>query len=130
MDDLFIRFYSNLFGRLHGPLTLRLLMQPAMAIFMATRDGLRDARGDRPAYLWALWTRSGDRQNLLRESWKTLARTIAIGGVTDAIYQLIELGWIYPLELVTVVLTLVCVPYVLWRGPMSRIARHWTMRKA
>ena len=38
------RGWENLLGRLGGPMSFRLLMQPAMAIFFAVRAGIRDAR--------------------------------------------------------------------------------------
>jgi hypothetical protein len=47
----------------------------------------------------------------------------------DAVYQWIVLRWIYPMELVVVVVLLALVPYVLLRGPINRIARRWTARR-
>jgi len=43
----------------------------------------------------------------------------------DVLYQLIEFKTIYPGELIVIVLTLAFVPYLLLRGPINRIARHW-----
>lgn len=119
------RFITDLIGRLHGPLTFRLILQPVMAILYATRDGLRDARGHRPAYFWALFTGAADRSELLQEAWKAVARVIALGVVMDVIYQFIVFRWLYPVELIIVVLLLAVVPYVLLRGPINRIARMW-----
>jgi hypothetical protein len=129
-DDLLARFVSDLVGRLHGPMTLRFVLQPVTAIIAATRDGLKDAREDKPPYFWTIFTRPEQRRALLDEGWKAMARTIAIGSVMDAVYQWIVFKWIHPLELVVVVLTLAFVPYLGWRGPVNRIARRWTMRKA
>src|SRR5256885_16438827 len=86
MDDLLItRFAADLVGRLHGPMTLRFVLQPVMAIVAATRDGLKDAREDRPPYFWTIFTRPEERRALLREGWKAMARTIAIGSGLDAV---------------------------------------------
>ena len=38
------RGLENLFGRWGGPMSFRLLLQPAVAIFFAVRAGIRDAR--------------------------------------------------------------------------------------
>jgi hypothetical protein len=43
----------------------------------------------------------------------------------DAIYQLKLFRWIYPGELVLVVLLLAFVPYLLMRGPINRVVRSW-----
>jgi hypothetical protein len=47
-DDLLTRFWTDLVGRLTGPMTFRLILQPLMAILIAVRDGVKDAREDRP----------------------------------------------------------------------------------
>jgi hypothetical protein len=129
MDDLGARFVADLVGRLHGPMTLRFMLQPLTAIIAATRDGMKDSRENKPPYFWTIFSQPDARRALLREGWKSVARTIAIGSVMDAVYQVIVFRWIHPLELVVVVLGLAFVPYVLWRGPVNRIARRWTMRK-
>jgi hypothetical protein len=41
-------FEENLIGRSEGPMTFRLILQPAMAVFLAIRAGLRDAREGKP----------------------------------------------------------------------------------
>ena len=43
MEDTLARVWEHLIGRLSGPLTFRLLLQPAMSTLFAVRDGLRDA---------------------------------------------------------------------------------------
>jgi hypothetical protein len=129
MDDTLTRFVSDLAGRLHGPLTLRLLLQPLTAMVYATRDGLKDARENKPAYFWTIFTHPEERGALLREGWKAVGRVIAVGAVMDAIYQLIVFKWIYPIELVSVVLILAFVPYLLLRGPVNRVARRWLADK-
>ena len=44
MDDLLARVWENLVGRVGGPMTFRLILQPTMAVFLAIRAGLKDAR--------------------------------------------------------------------------------------
>jgi hypothetical protein len=48
MDAELARMWTDLVGRLTGPLTLRLYLQPTMATLFALRDGLKDARTGRP----------------------------------------------------------------------------------
>jgi hypothetical protein len=129
MDDMLARFASNLFDRLEGPFSFRFLLQPIMAMISATRDGLADARQNRPPYFWSLVTRPGQRRHLLREGWTAVTRVIVLGVVMDVLYQLIVFRWIFPGELAVVVLGLAIVPYVLLRGPIERIASWWTTRR-
>jgi hypothetical protein len=61
----------------------------------------------------------------LREGWKAVARIAGLGAVMDAAYQIMVFRTIRAVELVVVVLLLAFVPYLLWRGPVNRIASHW-----
>ena len=128
MDDSLNRFWTDLVGRLTGPMTFRLVLQPVMAALYAFRDGRKDAREGRPAYFWAIFTEPRERRELFREGWKAVARVIALGAVMDATYQVIVFRWIHPFELVVVVLALAFLPYLLLRGPINRIARLWASR--
>jgi hypothetical protein len=94
-----------------------------MALFFGIRDGLRDARQGRPAYLWTVFTDPAYRWALLREGWQAMARVFVIAMVMDAIYQILVLRWFYPGEAVIVAFVLAVVPYVLIRGPVNRLAR-------
>ncbi len=123
MEEILARFTENLVGRLHGPLTLRFLLQPAVAIFFATRAGLRDARGNRPPYFWALLNNAEHRRDMLREGWRDVGKVFLIAIVLDIIYQLIVVRWIYPGETLVVAAGLALFPYLLFRGAITRIAR-------
>ena len=128
MDDTFARVFNDLFGRLDGPLHFRFFLQPSMAIFFAIRDGLRDAREERPAYFWSLFTDPDHRRDLLRDGWKSISKVFIIATVLDVIYQLIVLRWFYPFETLLVAVLLALVPYLLVRGPVNRIKR--TLRRS
>ena len=67
MGELLTRVWENLIGRLHGPLTFRLILQPLTAAVIATRAGIKDARSGHPAYGWAVLAQSASRKELLRE---------------------------------------------------------------
>jgi len=129
VDDLLTRISSDLFGRLEGPLSFRFVLQPMMAMFYATRDGIHDARQGRAPYFWSILTRGSGRWALLREGEHAVARVIALGVVMDVIYQVIVFRWIHPFELIVTVLLLAFFPYLLWRGPVSRIAKHFISRR-
>ncbi len=121
MEDTIARFFNDVFGRLDGPLHFRFFLQPAMAIFFAIRDGLRDAREGRPAYFWSLFTEPDVRRDLLRDGWKSISKIFIIAAVLDIIYQFIVLRWFYPFEALLVAVLLALIPYLLVRGPVNRI---------
>jgi hypothetical protein len=123
MEELFTRLWDDLVGRIGGPLSLRLILQPTMATIFAIRDGLKDARDGRPAYFWALFTDSTHRQELIRDGWKSVAKVFSFAIILDVIYQWIALRWVYPGEALIVAFILAFLPYLLIRGPVNRIAR-------
>jgi len=125
MKDMIVRGFFNIIDRFGGPMTFRVILQPLMATFFAVRGGLKDAREGRPAYFWAVLTNQAQRPELLREGWRAVGRVFILAIVMDLIYQWTVLRWIYPLELLAVAILLAVVPYLLIRGPVTRIARRW-----
>jgi hypothetical protein len=124
MEHIITRVLEQLAGRVTGPMKFRLVLQPAMAIFFAIRDGLKDARAGRPPYFWGLFTDRGERREMLENGWKSVGRVFIFAILMDAIYQFIELRWFYPGEAVIVAIILAIIPYLLLRGPVNRIARR------
>ena len=122
MEDLLARIWENLGGRIDGPLSFRLTLQPVMAMFLAIRAGMKDARRGRPAYFWTILTFPEERRALLHEGWKDVMKVFLLALGLDVIYQVIVFRWLYPLEMLIVAVLLACVPYLLIRGPANRIA--------
>jgi len=110
-----------LVGRLQGPLTLRLILQPAMATFFAVRAGLRDARQGRRPYLWKMFTKPELRRELLRLGWKDVRMVFLMAVLLDGVYQVIVFKWIYLVQAAIVAVLLALVPYGMIRGPVNRL---------
>jgi hypothetical protein len=124
MEDWIVGISMVIGERFVGPMSFRLLFQPAMAVFLAVRAGLHDAREGKPPYLFAVVTDNFARAELLREGWKSIARIFFLAVIMDVIYQLIVNRWVYLLEVLFISILLAIVPYVLVRGPVNRIARR------
>ncbi len=124
VEQLIARFWENLIGRVGGPLTFRLMLQPIMAAILAVRAGLKDAREGNPPYSWAILTDPVARGKLLREGWQAVAKVFVVAVIMDIIYQVIVHQWFYPLETLIVGAILALLPYLLVRGPVNRIARR------
>jgi hypothetical protein len=125
MDDTLARMFHDLVGRLTGPMTFRLILQPVMASLLGWRNGAADARNGRPPYFWTMFTdANGERNRLLNEGLHAVLRVIVLGIVMELVYQWIVFRWLYPIELVIVVLMLAFVPYMLVRGIANRVVRR------
>ena len=125
ITDFFIRSWEQLVGRMSGPMKLRLILQPASAAFLAVRAGLKDAREGHPAYLWACFTDSCHRRELLRSGWRDVGKVFAIAVLLDSVYQIFVLREFHPLQALIVASTLALAPYLILRGPVNRIIRRW-----
>jgi hypothetical protein len=124
VDDIFARVWSHFTGRMDGPVTFRLVLQPLMAAALAIRAGVADGRAGRPPYFWSILTHPDHRLELLRDGWKAIGKLFVLAVVLDSIYELIVYRWIYPLEAMLAGFLLVCVPYLLLRGLAGRLARR------
>jgi hypothetical protein len=125
MEDTLVRIWDHLVGRLTGPLTLRLLLQPTMSTLFAVRDGLRDARAGRSPFLWTILGSSDDRGRLIRDGLIAIGKLAVMAIVLDFVYQLLVFRRIYPVEAIDVAFLLAFVPYFVLRGPVNRIASLW-----
>ncbi len=124
MDHLWTRVGSQLLARVTGPMKFRLVLQPAMAAFFAIRAGLADAKAGRSPYFWGLvWKDRGHRTERLKEGWKSVGRVFILAIALDVVYQIIVLHFVYPGETIIVAFLLAIVPYLLIRGPVTRLAR-------
>jgi hypothetical protein len=123
MEEYLRRVWEELVGRVHGPMTFRLILQPLTAAILAIRAAMRDAREGRPAYGWALVTDAPRRRALLREGWKEVAKVFVAAVIIDLIYEVIVFHRIYPGQSLIVAAILALLPYPLIRGSVNRILR-------
>ncbi len=122
--DLWTNVTEGIASRLHGPLKFRLIVQPTMALVIAIRAGLKDAREGRPVFFWAALTHKAERGAMLRDTWKHISRLFVIAVAMDLIYQLVVHARFSLLDSLFVAALLAVVPYVIARGMANRIARR------
>jgi len=121
--DALKRAVDELLGRASGPMHLRLIMQPLMATIFAVRAGLRDARQGQSPFLMTYIQDPESRRRLAKSAWKDVGKVFVIAIILDIVYQIIALHTVRPLQTVIVAVVLAILPYVLLRGPVSRVAR-------
>jgi hypothetical protein len=124
MEHMIPRIAEHLVARITGPMKFRLVLQPVMALFLAIRGGLKDAREGKPPYFWGLFTDRGERESMLKDGWKSVGKVFILAIVLDVVYQVIEQRFVYPGEAVLVAIILAIIPYLIVRGPVNRFARR------
>src|SRR5262245_42891937 len=123
MRNLLSSFPADFMGRFDGPLHFRLFVQPLMAILFAVRDGRRDAREGRSAYLWSFLTDPEERRYLLESGWKGISKVFVLAFALDVVYQFMVWHGLKPLQALSTAIVLAVLPYALLRGPANRLAR-------
>ena len=130
MEDFLKRTWEHLLGRIGGPFSFRLILQPLVAAIIGLRAAAKDARAQRPPFGWSLFTVHENRRALLKEGWKETSRVFIVAVILDVIYQIIVLHWIYPGQLLLVASLLALLPYALVRGSANRIIKLWLSNKS
>ncbi len=130
MVESFSQMWHEISERPDGPLAFRFYLQPLMAMYFAVRDGIRDAKAGKPAYLWSLFTDPTHWRERVREAWKSVGKLFVFAFCLDAVYQLVVLKGLRPVEGLITAIALALVPYVLLRGPANRLFRLLARRRA
>jgi hypothetical protein len=120
---LLSRGIDELLGRFSGPLNFRLFVMPTVVTILAIRADLRDAREGMPASLGAFLRNPIERQRLLRSAIKDIGKVFLVAIVLDTTYQLWVLKSFHLGQLLIVAIVCAIVPYVLVRGPITRLGR-------
>ena len=123
MHEIFARGWANFLARLDGPMHFRFVVQPLVAMILGARAALRDARAGEPPFLWAILSRRQGRSERMKGALRDLSSVLVVAALLDATYQVVEHRSIFVLELAFTVAVLALVPYVLVRGPLSRLVR-------
>ena len=130
MEEYFLRVWNDFEARVTGPLSFRFLMQPAMAIFFAIRDGMNDAKAGRPPYFYTLFTDPEHRVSRLKQGLRAVVKILTLAIILDVVFQLFVFKWFYPVEAVLTAILLAFLPYLLARGPVNRIARTFLHKRS
>jgi hypothetical protein len=127
--DLLARFWDLMVGRIEGPMSFRLIVQPLMATLFGIHAGLGDAKADRTPYVKAVLSGSPvQRHRLERDAWKDIGKVFILAIVLDCVYQIKVFGWIYPVQAVVTAVVLAVIPYVIVRGLMARLLEQRHVR--
>ena len=115
---------KQLLGRVEGPFTFRLILQPIVAAALAIRSGIKDARVGRPPHLWAIKNQPQRRLELLRETWRDVRKVFIFAVLIDVVYEVVVFHTVYPLQPFIVAAVLAVIPYLALRGVVNRLVRR------
>ena len=131
MGSFLSAYWNDFIGRFDGPLHFRLFVQPLMAILFAVRDGNRDSRAGRGAYLWSLVSDPAQHRYLLKSGWKGISKVFVLAFALDVVYQFMVWHGLKPLQALMTAVVLAVIPYAVLRGPVNRVLRvSRTLRSA
>ena len=118
-----LSFIDGLMARIEGPLNLRFIVQPLVALFFGFRDGLRDAREGQSPFFWALISDATHRRAMVENGWKSIGKVFLIAIVLDLIFQYVVLHDIRVIGALLAATILALIPYLLLRGPINRLSQ-------
>jgi hypothetical protein len=130
MDHFSRSFAEGLEARMTGPGKGRFVLQPLVSIALGIRDGIADAKQDKPPYFIRILFEGEHKLSLLKTSLKNIAMPLTVGIVLDLILQWVIFQGVFLLPALISGTILVAFPYSVARGLSNRAARRWYARKA
>jgi len=127
--DQHLSFIDGLMTRINGPLALRFLIQPMVALVFAFRDGRRDARENRSPYFWALFWEVEHRRELLGSGWQSIGKVFVVAIFIDMVFQYMVFDSFRLIGALIAGIILAIIPYLLLRGPVNRFMRRKAGRR-
>jgi hypothetical protein len=117
------RFLRHMTARLSGPGRLRFILQPAVAILLGCRDGVKDARAGAPPFLSALLFYRTGQAGLLRSGLASVRNLVCVAILLDVLSQFLMFRMVHPGAALILGPVLIATPYALSRAVGNRIVR-------
>jgi hypothetical protein len=103
---------------------------PTVVTILAIRAGLKDVREGQPPFVWGIIVYPAERRRRLLTGWKDITRIFIVAIVLDTAYQIMVLRAFYVVQTLIVAVACAIVPYVLFRGPITCLARGLSRKQA
>ena len=116
-------FFEDMGSRLLGPGKFRFIIQPAVAIILGVRHGLKDAHANLLPFLQMLAFQATHRRHAVRTAVADTRDLVAIAILLDIISQWLIFREIHPGAALLLGPVLIAVPYSLARELANRIGR-------
>jgi hypothetical protein len=122
MEEFLVRFWGDVADRLAGPMNHRFVLQPAVAVVLGIRDGLRYAREGRTFLLWAGPDDPAERRAQALATWRTIGKVFMLAIILDVACRWIAVNWVFPVETLIMAIGVAVVPYLGVRGLVRWLA--------
>jgi hypothetical protein len=119
---------ERLTAMLGGPGRFRFIIQPLVALLLGIRDGRRDAKDGRPAYLISVFFVREGRRKALEDGIRAFGKPFVIAVVMDSVVQFYLFHNVRLGSALVVGTLLIALPYSIARGVTNRIVR-WSGRR-
>ena len=123
MDDMWMRFATQMAARVSGPMKFRLVLQPAHGVVLRNPRRAGGCQVGQAAVLLGPCVGLADRVGMLEGGWKDVGKVFILAIVLDVMYQLIVFRFVYPGEALVVAVILAILPYLILRGLVTRMFR-------
>lgn len=123
MDDFLRNILDRIDLKLDGPLNMRLIMQPLMALYFAVKSGINDYKTSNVPYLKNFFKDKSRRKIILEEIWRDVGKIFIIAVIIDLIFQLIVFQTVFMFGAISTAVVLAIMPYVIFRGLTGRILK-------
>jgi hypothetical protein len=110
--------------RFTGPLHLRVILQPLVAIILGIKYGRSDFKKDHPPFFLDIISDKLNRNQKLKMAYRSILTPFLIGVVVDAIFQYIVFHKIHLYGTLLAGIVLIAIPYTLSRGFTNRILKR------
>ena len=112
---------ERLIARVVGPMSLRFVFQPLVALLLGIRDGIMDVKAGEPPFIIDLIVERENRRAKLAGILKSLSKTIIMATFFDMVAQYLIFDHVHVIPAIMVGVFLLSVPYSLARGLTNRI---------
>ena len=114
---------ERIIERVTGPFHLRLIFQPLIAVILGIRDGMTDAKQNRPPYILELFRNRTNRKSNINQGIKSVLYPLIVGIILDGIVQFLIFDKLRVWGAVIAGIIIIGLPYSLSRGISNRLTR-------
>ena len=126
-QEFFARVWEMLIGRVDGPFNFRLLVQPTVAAISQSVPDCETPARNRPPFSCGPSSQTCHSPRSTRQGWTDVGKVFIVAVILDLTYDLIVYRWVYPGQALIVAAVLAFIPYLMIRGPVTRIARRFVV---
>lgn len=116
---------QRIIERFTGPLHLRTILQPLIAIFLGITNGRADFKSNHPPFFLDMVSDKINRNQKMKMAYRSILTPLFIGVIVDAIFQYLVFSKIHFFGAILAGIILIALPYTISRGFTNRLLRRY-----